>query len=238
MNLQIELTDKIIEAIKAGDAATLTCKVSIKPKKTRKKKEKVPPSDDVVDVIKYWNEHPKRHVLLGERNLGNITPDKASRTQEAIDKFGVIEVSGLIDMYQEQCSSGKYLQQDRNLAYKNLESFCTALLKDTNKWWKAAVVKDEDPELTEWIADSFAVRFLHRNTFGLTQGSQAYIYFQKTQKVLDKIQKIGYNEEDSLKQLLKCVGDFHNGKTISPAMLCSEFTVKTMLPQYFERIGK
>ena len=99
-------------------------------------------------------------------------------------------------------------------------------------------IKDEDEELTEWIADSFAVKFLNRSTFGIVNGTSTYEYFYKTHKVLDKIKGLGYNEEDSLKHLLKCIKEFYDGKTVCPAMMCSEFTVKTLLPQYFKMIGK
>ena len=239
MYLQIELTDKIIEAIKSGEAKTLSCKISVKPKKCRKKKEDFLPSKDVMEVIAHWNSHPKREVLEGDRNLRCENFKQASIIQASIDKLNKEEVFSLIDLYQEQCSSKGYLKHDRNLACKTLGSFCTTLLKNTTKWWlNGKHIKDNDPDLTEWIADSFASKFLCRKNYGLVVGTPAHEKFYNSQKVLDKIQKLGYNEEDSLRHLLKCIGNQYSGKTISPGMLCSEYTIKILLPQYFKNIGK
>ena len=241
MYLQIELNEDLIEAIKAGTSRTLTCKVSVKEKQKRGRKKKVIEiSKFGQTVITYWNNHPKRNILVGNRNIpfDDTQMKEVTRIEEAIDKMGCENVQRKIDVYQEQCSSGGYLKHDRNLAYKTLGSFCTALLKGTIKWWGNTVqIKDEDPDLTYWIADCFAERYLSRHTYGLNIGTKDYENFYKTHKVLDRIQKVGYNEEESLIVLFKCIDSNYGDKTIHPGTLSCDNTVKVLLPQYLKKIG-
>ena len=242
MYIQIELSDAIIDAIKSGETKTLSCKISVKPKQKKGRKKKVVEiSQNTQQLIDYWNNHPKRSEIVGNRNLPFDDEQKKdlTRIKEAIDNLGYDNIISKIDLYQEQCRNGGYLKQDRNLAYKTLGSFCSALLKDTVKWWlNGCTVVDNDPELTFWIADSFAAWFLSRKTFGLVEGTSAYENFYKTQKVLDKIQKIGYNKEDSLRVLFRCLKTYYGEKTIFPGTLCSDNTIKVLLPQYLKKIGK
>ncbi len=244
MYLQIELSEKLIAAINAAEATTLTCKVSVKPKLKRKKKEKVVTTSLIAhNIIEHWNYYSGRKGLEGDRNLqfDQTQLSDIPRIESVIKELGKEELYNLIDIYQEQCSSGGYLKHDRNLAYKTLGSFCTALLKNTNKWWlNIPKTNDGDEELTFWIADCFAVRYLSRKTYGLSNGTKAYQNFYKTQKVLDNIQKVDsvkYNEEESLKVLFKCIDSNYKGNTVHPGTLCSEHTRKVLLPQYLKKVG-
>jgi len=240
MKLQLELSEALLDAIRAGETKTLSCKVTVSPKKTRQKKV-ISFTEDEKAIIEYWNTHPDREELVGNRNLKCIKEQlktEWSKLRQVVEKYGLDKTKEFIDTYQAFCLVGDYVRQDRNLAYKTLGSFCNALLKSNEKWWNILKpIKDDDEEMTFWIADSFAAKFLNRKSYGLKNPSKEYKQFQKGQQVVQMIEGFGFSEAESLKKLLACLSEAYGTKTVYPASISSEHTIKVLLPQYMKRHG-
>ncbi len=219
-------------------------------------------TEDERELVTMWNTSP---YILGRARAESrndvTTPDEiqmhANIIRAAINTVGSNRLLASMKSYFVACEKGEHIwkaesdTRPRNHGYKNLIGFLRKLTDLRKKgsgrpWWdrinkqaKAEKIEDDHPGLTLQLADRFAKTLLGRKSFGLKNPSKDYGNFKRAVEFALRIEKANpYDLKfgDLVEELIDCVKEHWAPEPVFSGHLCSEFTWKTLFPQYLKNI--
>lgn len=233
-------------------------------KKIRKKRSGVKDAfiqlPDEQTVLDLWNNShfigqvckglvsDSRNKMVSEQDLPQVVPV----LKRALRTLTVDEIRSHMDSYFAACAKGKHIWDDTNHGYKHVGGFLSRLIscKRTGQmpWWemeKPKLVEEDDfPDITAYLADRYAEKYLFAQSFELEANTKEHMKFIRAAKYIGKvIQAEILPFADPLPEFIslifRCV-DRHNTTqtTIYPGHLCSETLWKVQLPQFlYDQLG-
>lgn len=217
-------------------------------RKYLQRRQNLPP--EFSNIVEYWNgskfiEYAKNHRELERRNFpiscDKIEVKSAKLIKRAIASIGVDKIKTEIDKYFIVCEKGEHIWDNTNHGFKNIVGFLTRLLvlhkTDETPWWEKPVViiDDDEPKVTQMLANLYAVRFLDRDKYIFEVGSSEHLYFIKFRKNLVKRMKKNNNIKSAANLVFTALSE--SFPVVQPKQLCSRNTWKILIPQYLRKIS-
>jgi len=211
-------------------------------------KRNLPP--EVFDIIEYWNNskfitYAKKHRELERRNFSiscdKIGIDFAKIIKRAIISIGADKIKEEMNNYFIACEKGEHIWDTTNHGFKNVVGFLTKLLAlhktGGSAWWERPVIiiDDDDPRVTQMLADLYAVKFLGKNTYTYETNSKEHTYFIKFRKILKKRMKKNNNIKAAADLVFTALHEQFT--VIQPKQLCSRNTWTIIIPQYLKKLS-
>ena len=203
-------------------------------------------SDDEQKIIDCWNNYCEgRKDFHLKRNLPVESGDLRTVKSELVRTLKVVsckDVLASMEQYFHTCDCGDHIWDGLNHAFKSLSGFLRSLRSYRQRgdvpWWEnideKTPLEDDNPRLTNLVADMFAQKFLGRKTFGLKNPSYSYECFMQAAKEVAKLaQNPAFSEEDIIASALKVIEKECKdmGKEAKPSMLISDVLWKVKVPQ-------
>ncbi len=248
VDLKFKIIDMTIEKQKAINKRSKEVQNQKKRKIYLFEKDTINP--DILCIIEYWNNskfiaYASKHRDIEKRNF-KIDYDKFGTNsvkivKKAIADIGVDKIKEEMDKYFDRCEKGEHIWDSTNHGFKNVVGFLTKLLKIERiggpAWWEDMSVKldDEDPRVTQMLADLFAEKFLDRDKFIIEQNSKEHVYFIKFRKLLIKRMTKQQNIRFAADIVFNALRESYS--VVQPKQLCSKNTWTVLIPQYLKSIS-
>lgn len=203
-------------------------------------------------VIRAWNRHPyiveqaKYHVResrnypLPFNRIVAILP----LVDKSLLKVGEQTLISQINGYLNACGRQKHIWGGHNHGYRCLDGLLNKLLelhKSGERGWWDDVHIDSHPALTQRIANSYAKTFLNQAVYPLSEDQKNAEHFVKAGDFVIAFvaESPQITETTAIRYLLSCICEQYEqkGMTVYPAMLSSESTWFSALPQYLKAKG-
>lgn len=213
-------------------------------------------------IVKEWNKRcdPPPYSTPRRRNT-QISNRQVNTCRTSLEQLAHLfdreEITELFNQYFGACLEGRHLWDDIDHRYKTLSGWCKAVLKarvmNTVCWWEPRPEraktrkppvnyireKDDYPETTEMIANSFAQLILGKTKYG--KANAKWLKFEQAAKRVEYALKYGVvnvSREVFIKMLVRCAQKqaeemgIGRSKTVWPGHLCSDSFWGVVLPQF------
>lgn len=224
-------------------------------------KDKYVVSPEVKWLVKEWNTRVEPPPYRpGDRNRA-MKDDKLVNCRQEIEtvagNFDRAHLTDWLNHYFEACALGKHIWLDIDHRYKTLSGWVKAVWKarkdNARCWWEPSTSlgaskraaartyareKDDYPETTKMVADSYAQLVLNATEYGPPDAD-----WLKFQKVADKVERAMERKDMNMtrgifiKVVIRCGLNWAEElgkKTLYPAHLANAKFWKIVLPQYLE----
>jgi len=249
IEFEIQLKKKQLEQLNEGEEINFKL---LPPKCSRKENMQGDAVGNKINkLIQKWNDSKYIQNKPNGESKNNVftiseLPEYKTLFKRAIKEIGLPKLSKAIDTYFEACSQGKHVWNGHNHGYKHLGGFIRTVLEAQKKnkklWWvgkKYWKIEDNHPNLTLYIANAYAKKFLGRKEYGLENPSTVYPKFKKAGDcVREKYQKLPVKRDEVVLMLLDCVEQTceKTNTQISAGWLCSDNMWKDYFPQYLKKV--
>ncbi|HUX30715.1 MAG TPA: hypothetical protein VMV78_08835 [Thiobacillus sp.] len=199
-------------------------------------------------IVEAWNDSEYiREYAIGEPRNNPVPPRDVLQLlptlRRTVKAVGAEQLLTWMGMYFDCCLQRRHIWEDRNHGYSHLGGWLRSVqryLRNRNKppYWM--VTKDDRPladpnaDLTVWLADAYAAKFLGRKRFGLANPSEAYTKFAAAAARLAPFMVAnGWDGQRAVRTLLDAVAEgWGLGGPPPPGALGSENTWTVVLPAY------
>lgn len=253
IDLKVKLQDIAPEKLKGiMDVKQMALRARAKSARKDLKRSKFlagdsPFGDDGREIIKYWNNsefitYAKKNRDTERRNfpttISNLNGSQIVIVKRAITMIGVEKIKEEMDKYFAKCLRGAHIWDRTNHGFKSSVGFLAKLvqLKRTggSPWWENDFVgeQDEDPRVTQMLADLFANRFLGQSKYNIAKDTKEHRCFIKFRRNLKKRLKT-VNIQVAANVVFGVLAESYT--TVYPAQLCSKTTWTILIPQYLKK---